>query len=391
MSRPNRYLTRMYIFVAAVIAVGAVLYPGLSGAFMANPVLNGVILALMLVGIGYTMRSVATLKPEIAWMQGHKARRQEKSAPATLPEPRLLAPVKQVLGDRRGTVSLSAPVMRSVMDAVGSRLSETREISRYLIGLLIFLGLLGTFWGLLQTITAVSGVIGDLSIEGGNLGVVFADLKDGLEAPLEGMGTAFSSSLFGLAGSLVLGFMELQASQAQNRFYNDLEDWMASVARITGGEAGGDTGSAADRFAPSAPPAFLQGMVEQTAENVENLQRAIGDAEDQRQQTNQALNTLSEALSNLGDRLHSDQAMMRTIMETQRDLAPVMSRIANAMEDGTLGIDEATRHHIRNMDGYLTRLADDLPQARDHTIRELRGEIRQLTRTIAALAEDQES
>jgi chromosome segregation ATPase len=131
-------------------------------------------------------------------------------------------------------------------------------------------------------------------------------------------------------------------------------------------------------------------MVEQTAENVENLQRAIGDAEDQRQKTNQALNALTDSLSSLGDHLHGDQAMMRTIMETQRDLAPVMSRIANAMEDGTLGIDEATRHHIRNMDGYLTRLADDLPQARDHTIRELRGEIRQLTRTIAALAEDQE-
>ena len=185
---------------------------------MANPALNSLIITVLMLGIGYIFRQVLILKPEVAWLESFQTNRPASDAVA---EPVLLAPMARMLGERKGKLSLSALSMRSLLDGIDARLDETREISRYLIGLLIFLGLLGTFWGLLGTVSAVGDVIGSLSVEGGDIGMMFGNLQQGLQAPLTGMGTAFSSSLFGLAGSLVLGFLELQASQAQNRFYTD--------------------------------------------------------------------------------------------------------------------------------------------------------------------------
>ena len=210
MSRPQRYLTRMILFVAVVAGVVLLLFPALERAFMANPGLNGLIIAVLLLGIGYIFRQVLILKPEVAWLESFQTNRPASDA---VQEPVLLAPMARMLGERKGKLSLSALSMRSLLDGIDARLDETREISRYLIGLLIFLGLLGTFWGLLGTVSAVGDVIGSLSVEGGDVGMMFGNLQQGLQAPLTGMGTAFSSSLFGLAGSLVLGFLELQASQ----------------------------------------------------------------------------------------------------------------------------------------------------------------------------------
>lgn len=374
MSRPTRYLTRMILFVVAVALVAAILFPGLSTAFMANPVLNGVILGAMVIGIAYTFRSVLSLKPEIAWIESFQAQRPGagQATPAT---PSLLAPLAKMIGERSGGRFAISPIaLRSVLDGIGARLAESREITRYLIGLLIFLGLLGTFWGLLKTIDAVGGVIGGLSVETGDLARVFADLQSGLEAPLGGMGTAFSSSLFGLGGSLVLGFLELQSSQAQTRFYNELEDWLSGAVRL--GEGTGPEGGFGEPAAMPSIPAYLQALLQQTAENLDALERTVALGEESRRQTNQTLNQLVDRLAELDQHMRAQQG--------------VVARLAQASEEGQLGIDEETRRHLRNLDAGVERLREEAAGGRDRAVHEIRSEIKVLARTIAALAEEAE-
>ncbi|HYN38028.1 MAG TPA: flagellar motor protein MotA, partial [Rhodospirillales bacterium] len=237
MTRPHRYLLRMLVFLAIVGGACALLYPGLQQAFLVNPPLNGLILGVFILGVLYGLRQVLRLAPEVAWIEHFRADRPPEPR---IRAPRLLAPMAAMLGERRGRLSLSAPAMRSLLDGIASRLDEARDLSRYLIGLLIFLGLLGTFWGLSQTVGSVGEVIRGLTVGGGDIAQMFETLKAGLAAPLAGMGTAFSSSLFGLAGSLVLGFLDLQVGQAQNRFFNDLEEWLSGSTRLSSGALPGD-------------------------------------------------------------------------------------------------------------------------------------------------------
>ena len=226
MTRPKRYLYRMIVFLVIVAAACAALAPQLQDAFVANIVLNGLIVGVLFLGVTYIFRQVIVLRPEIDWLENMAEASQGGLVfPGDLTEkkpPRLLAPMATMLGERRGRLSLSALSMRSLIDGIQSRIEESHEISRYLIGLLIFLGLLGTFWGLLETVNAVGATIADLSGAGSDPIAMFEQLKNGLKQSLSGMGTAFSSSLFGLAGSLVLGFLELQAGQAHNRVLNVL-------------------------------------------------------------------------------------------------------------------------------------------------------------------------
>ena len=382
MTRPKRYLTRMTLFVIAVVLVAAILLPGLATAFMANPALNGVILAVLVIGITFTYRSVIGLVPEIRWLESFQAARAGLVVEEEPPEPRLLAPMARMMGERHGRLTFSAMSMRSLLDTINARLGEGREITRYFIGLLIFLGLLGTFWGLLQTIDAVGGVITGLSVASGDLELVFADLKQGLEAPLSGMGTAFSSSLFGLAGSLVLGFLELQASQAQNRFYNELEDWLSGAARLTGGGLGGE--------GEASVPAYLQALMEQTADNLDALQRTVAQSEDNRRHTITSLNALTQKLTTLSDQMSSEQNLLVKLAEGQMELRGVLARLGEAASSGSLGIDDTSRKHLRNLDFYMQRLVEDLPAGRDQSVAEIRSEIKLLARTIAALAEESE-
>ena len=231
LSKPRAYLTRMALFLTLVGFLLLILYSKLITAFLANPGLNGLIVFVLLIGILYAVRQVFMLSPEINWVNSF---RRADPGLALPPPPQLLAPMATMLGNRRGRMNLSAQTMTSLLDSIGSRLDEQREISRYAIGLLVFLGLLGTFWGLLSTVAAVGDTMRSLNVESTDSTAVFTELRAGLEAPLKGMGTAFSSSLFGLAGSLVLGFLDLQAGQAQNRFYNELEEWMATVTDVLG-------------------------------------------------------------------------------------------------------------------------------------------------------------
>jgi len=375
MTRPERFLTRMILFLVVVGAVTGLLFPALRSAFLNNAPLNGVILATLLAGIAFIFRQVLMLRPEVAWLEQY----QSGVAPASLQEPVLLAPMARMLGERRGRLTLSALSMRSLLDGIASRLDESRELSRYLIGLLIFLGLLGTFWGLLHTVQSVGGVIGSLSVQGGDVGTMFSHLQQGLEAPLVGMGTAFSSSLFGLAGSLVLGFLELQASQAHNRFFQDLEDWLSSATRLSSGAAGGlESGD-------HAASAYLTALLEQTAENLDSLQRTVATAEEGRRAANANLMALTERLSSLTDHMRAEQQLLLRLGENQLEVKGLLDRLA---ENAGGGFDDASRQHLRNMDIYLARIVEESSNGRVQAVQEIRSEIKLLARTIAALAEE---
>lgn len=370
----------MAVFVAIVAGIAALLSPALYRYFMGNPAVNGMILGILVLGVIYIFRQVLLLNPEVTWLESF---RRNQANVSTQNMPRLLSPMATMLGERRsGRVSLSAVSLRALLDGIGTRLDETRETSRYMIGLLVFLGLLGTFYGLLETVQSVGGVIGTLSAGASDPVHAFNDLKNGLQAPLGGMGTAFSASLFGLAGSLVLGFLDLQAGLAQNRFYHDLEEYLSGYTRLSGGGVAGDAGEA-------SVPAFIQALLEQTADSLDNLQRILGRGEESRISANANVMALTERLSTLTDQMRAEQNLLLRLAEQQVELKPVLSRLADATSNGPLGHEE-TRGHLRNIEVYLARLAEDVAQGRGEATQEIRSEIRLLARTIAALAEESE-
>jgi hypothetical protein len=374
---PGRYLIRILFFLAIVTGVAALLLAPLQDAFIANAALNGMIVAALLIGIIFIIRQVLLLGPEVAWIENYRNRQPGMSLEQA---PTLLGPIATMLGERPDDrMSLSTMSLRSLLDSLDSRLAESRDISRYLIGLLIFLGLLGTFWGLLETVGAVGDVIGGLTIESGNLGDVFSNLKSGLESPLAGMATAFSSSLFGLAGSLVLGFLDLQLGQAQNRFYNDLEEWLSSLTRLSSG------GAVAIGEGESSASAYQAALFEQTAESLDKLQRVITRSEDERRQSNINLMGLNEKLSTLVEQMRIEQELMLRIGEAQLEIKPILAKLA---ENQSTGRDEISQSHLRNIEAYMARLLEESEKGRGQTTEEIRQEIRLLARTIAALAED---
>ncbi|GAC1347035.1 MAG: hypothetical protein NVSMB18_30840 [Acetobacteraceae bacterium] len=381
MTRPNTYLYRMLAFLAAVLVVTLLLSGALITAFSSNPLLNTLILLVLLGGIAWNLLQVTRLTPEVDWLETFQKSRTRLAA---LPSPRLLAPMASMLATRQAKsrdgqdrFTLSAPAMRSLLDSLASRLDESRELSRYMTGLLIFLGLLGTFWGLLLTVGAVSDVIGGMSVGSGDLNALFEQLKTGLGRPLKGMGTAFSSSMFGLAGALVLGFLDLTAGQAQNRFFNELEEWLAGLTRLSSGALGAE--------GEGSVPFYVQALLEQTAENMENLQAILARGEDGRQQANQAMLSLTEKIATLSDTMRANQQLMLRIAETQAQLAPALQRLGDRRPEG----EDATRGHLRNIELYMHRMLTESEQGRIQSTAELRNDIRVLTRTIAAIAEGQ--
>lgn len=243
-SKPGVYLWRMIIFLMLIGFLVAILASNIKSAFMANPALNGMIIAVLVIGTLFSFGQILRLYPEIRWI--NKFRFSDPASARGKKPPKLLASMANLLRNQSGPLSLSTNVTGSILDGLGSRLDEARDTSRYLVGLLIFLGLLGTFWGLLETIQSVGQTINSLDTSGNNVGV-FTALKEGLQAPLKGMGTAFSSSLFGLAGSLILGFLDLQAGQSQNRFYHETEEWLASMTVLS--HEGADDGAPVQNIA----------------------------------------------------------------------------------------------------------------------------------------------
>jgi len=377
MTQPRRFLIRMAAFLLVVAIVAVALLTGLQRAFENNVGLNSVILGVLLVGIVLNFRQVMMLKREVGWVEDC-----QRGAPInSINSPRLLAPLATMLGERRDRFNLTPLALRSLLDGLSSRLDESREISRYFTGLMIFLGLLGTFWGLSQTVGSIGEVIRSLTISGDDVQGAFDALKQGLDAPLSGMGTAFSTSLVGLSGSLVLGFLDLQAGQAQNSFFNDLEEWLSSQTRLTAG-----AGIAVSEGGDNQPvPSYIQALLEQTADSLDNLQRTLARGEEGRISADSNMRLLTDRLSTLADSMKTEQSLMLKLAENQMEMKPILARLAEVK--AAPAIDDATRNHIRNLDLNLSRMADELPRGRDEVIRELRSEIRFLARTIAALAD----
>jgi hypothetical protein len=365
----------MMIFLAAVVLLVGLLHAELFVAFASNPLLNGVILCVMVLGIAWNIRQVMMLRQEVEWLEAFQRPRDGAPAQAS---PRLLAPMASMFASRRSEkFSLSAPAMRGVLDGISARLDESREISRYATSLLIFLGLLGTFWGLILTIGAVANVIGEMNVGTGDVNMLFNQLKAGLAQPLAGMGIAFSSSMLGLAGALVLGFLDLTAGQAQNRFFNELEEWLAGITRIASG-----AGMEADG---GSIPAYVHALLEQTAENLEGMQTTMARGEEQRQATSAAIGQLAERLAVLAEQMRATQVLMQRVADQNASLAPAMITLTEAMARPTM--DEGARKNLRNIESLLARMLEDSAQGRAHATAELRSEIKILTRTITAISE----
>jgi len=313
LSSPQVFLLSMVIFLAIVAFIAAILTRQISSAFVTNPGLNGLIVGVLVIGILLAFTQVTRLFREIRWVNSFRAGSEAV-------EPVLLAPMQALLS-RSSSMALSTSSMRSMLDSIATRLDESRDISRYLIGLLVFLGLLGTFWGLLATIGSIGDTIQALDPGSGDASAVLDALKSGLAAPLDGMGTAFSSSLFGLAGSLVLGFLDLQAGRAQTRFYTELENWLSSVTDLS-----------SDIVVQEAAKTGATDEIKALSERLRNLQES-GGGSNPRIAT--AMANLADGISGLVKNMRSEQQIMRDWVEAQsqeqKAMRNTLEKIAEAL------------------------------------------------------------
>lgn len=318
LTRPQVFLWRMTLFLVLAVLL-AIILDGQTGqlrrSFMANPGLNGLIIGVLLVGIVYAFRQVLRLFPEINWVNNFRISDPGLSVDK---QPVLLLPMATMLRDRTGHLSLATGSTRTLLDSVASRLDEQRETTRYLVGLLVFLGLLGTFWGLLKTVSSVGMTIGALDTGVGENVLLFDQLKEGLAGPLAGMGIAFSSSLFGLAGSLILGFLDLQAGHAQSRFYNELEDWLANITELQSADPG-----------DSVPPQLRFALMD--------MQRSLTDLGDKVDQnalggTDAAVKDLAQGVDKLIRQMRAEQKVVREWADEQsqqqQEIAAVLRQVS---------------------------------------------------------------
>lgn len=365
----GRIVVWMAVFLALVSGVSAMLYPALKDAFMANPVFNGMIIGVLLIGIAVNFRQVLALNPELGWL---KQRRQGEAADKSA-RLQLLAPMTRMLAAREGAPRLSAMAARSVLDGLRMRLDEHRDVSRYLVGLLIFLGLLGTFWGLLVTVSSASEVISSLQVGGADIVEVFERLKQNLQGPLSGMGTAFSSSLFGLGGALVLGFFDLQAGHAENRFFKEVEDWLAELTHLTGPAFGDGETSA---------PAYIEALLEKTADSLEALERLISRSEEDRYGMREQLLQLTTRLSEVSDQIRAEQQLTKGLARQHQDLQPLIARLSESIERGADSQD-GLHDHLRKQEGVLRGVMQASAAAQRELLDDLRQELRLMTRALS--------
>ena len=334
MSQPTRVLVWMLGSLAAVAAIALLLAAPLASAFAATPLFNALIVGVFLVGVLVNLRQVFRLKREVRWIEAF--RRSDPERPPR-EQPVLLSPMAKMLGKHeRRPQTLSPASTRSILDTVYLRLEESRDLSRYLVGLLIFLGLLGTFWGLLRTIGSVADIIAGLSA-GSDALAMFEQLKTQLRAPLSGMATSFSTSLFGLAGSLVVGFLDLQAGHASNRFYNELEEWLSGMTRLSSG-ALADAGEA-------AVPAYVQALLEQTADGLERMQRAMAESDRERRVQGEQFALLNEHLGRMAELMNRESRGLAELTDSQAELRQAIRALAQ--QGGSAGLSEELRAEFR--------------------------------------------
>jgi hypothetical protein len=319
LSTPGMYLWRMFVFLVMVGLLVTVLHRQLWEAMLNNPGLNTLICVVLLAGILFAFQQVIRLYPEIRWVN---AFRIADPGLVISHRPVLLAPMATMLRDRTGSLSLSATSMRSIMDSIGSRLDEARDTGRYLVGLLVFLGLLGTFWGLLDTIQSVGKTISALDTRASDSVAVFDELKNGLAAPLRGMGTAFSSSLLGLGGSLVLGFLELQASHAHGRFYNQLEEWLSGITELAPGVSQSSDYASRQLYAAISD---MHRAISDLSERLGGVPQAEG-----RPPAEDAVKELAKGVDQLVRQMRAEQKVVREWVDEQ---AAQQSEVASVLKE----------------------------------------------------------
>src|SRR5258708_7575928 len=361
MSNPLPYLVRMLLFLAVVAGIGWVLPEDLLRVFNNTPILNTVIVGVLVLGIFFVFRQVLILWPEVKWLRRY-IHREEGAPPPPADTINLLVPLATMLGER-DQIRLSPTATRAVLDGIATRLDERRELARYMIGLLIFLGLLGTFWGLLQTIGAVADAINSLQASAGDPLQMFAKLKGSIEGPLKGMSTAFGASLFGLSASLVLGFLELQASQAQGRFHIELEEWLARATSLSSANMPGG---------PQGMPAYVEALLERNTEGVDGLIRGLQRIEDSRHATAASNATLIERLAALAETTRAQQNLLARFTELSIELRGAVARLpdrATASEADR----EAMLGHQAAIESHLGRLLEETVRSRAALAEELRG------------------
>ena len=369
-SQPTRQIVWM---LAVLVAVGVgtyVAYPSVAPIFAANPWLNGTIIGVFVLGVIACFGQVLQLYKSVAWIENFA----ERDGDAELARaPALLSPLAALLRARTSRSAISTSSSRSILDSVGQRMDEARDITRYIVNTLIFLGLLGTFWGLATTVPAVVDTIRNLNPSGDEEGLaVFGRLIGGLEDQLAGMGTAFASSLLGLAGSLVVGVLELFAGHGQNRFYRELEDWLSGITRV--GLVG--DGETIDQYSLAAVLDHMNYQMEQLGEMFHRAEegRATADAR---------LAALADAVGRMTDGAPSSElgAMLRRVAEGQENVVEVL---AGTGGDGG-GMDAESRMRLRSIDVQLLKVFEEMQQGRQSALDDLRGDLGALTRTMRQL------
>ncbi|WP_380053642.1 biopolymer transporter ExbB [Falsihalocynthiibacter sp. SS001] len=381
---PTRQITVMVVILAA-LGVGAwFALPRILPLFLANLWLNGFICFVFFIGVLACFWQVIQLYSSVSWIEGFVANRagHELTTP-----PRLLVPLAALLRSRGARMQISSTSGSSILDSVATRIDEARDITRYIVNLLIFLGLLGTFYGLATTVPAVVETIRSLAPQEGDTGVaVFEKLMSGLEAQLGGMGTAFSSSLLGLAGSLVVGLLELFAGHGQNRFYRELEEWLSTITRL-GFSSGEHEGSDAGQLA-----AVLDQMADRLSEQMSATHAVLAQSDAGRAAIDERLNSLAASIEKLAHNIHSgpESAALDRVVAGQERLIATLDANATQRPEASTNVDAESRMRLRSIDVQLLRILEEISAGRQESISDLRTDIAGLTNVIRAATEPQE-
>ena len=371
-SQPIRQIMLMLIVLGLTAALVVLAYPSVAPVFLANPWLNGVIIGVFFIGVLACFFQVAQMVSSVRWIEGFAA---ETPGHELTKAPGLLLPLASLLRSRGRQSQISATSSRSILDSVASRIEEVRDITRYIVNTLIFLGLLGTFYGLATTVPALVDTIKSLVPEEGEAGVaVFSRLMGGLESQLGGMGVAFASSLLGLAGSLVVGLLELFAGHGQNRFYRELEDWLSTITRL---------GFAAGEGETSPEQGAIVVMADHLSQQMEMIHAMVSRSDESRMAADERMEQLVASMDRMTDRLRADEStsLLAQVAEGQ-------TRLIDALEKGGAGgdLDAESRLRLRSMDQQLLRILEEMSAGRQESMAELHNDIAALHRAIQQLA-----
>ncbi len=373
-SQPFRQIVVM-LSVVGLVAFGIfVALPQVLPIFMSNVWFNGTITLVFFVGVLSCFAQVFQLIYSVRWLEGFATDPSSASKKA----PRLLAPLANLLRSRGVKTQIAASSTRSILDSVATRVEEAREVTRYIVNLLIFLGLLGTFYGLATTVPALVETIRSLAPQDGESGaMLFGRLMDGLESQLDGMGVAFASSLLGLAGSLVVGLLELFAGHGQNRFYRELEEWLSSITRL--GFASGDGDAMTEQ-------GMVAAVLDQVSEQIDAMQTIFMQSDVSRSMLDEKLGTLASTLDRVADRLEAQQpttSSLERLVQSQESLVQVLGALEKAE-----AVDAESRMRLRSIDVQMLRMTEEIAAGRAETVAALRAEISSLTQAIVRATDD---